>query len=274
MRPRWQIIAFWSLTVVMLLSVAALPFAVRVLWSQVIWISGMGLYVLMTSEACRFWTDARRSGLLELLAVTPLTVKDVIDGQWRGLLYSFGLPILTLVTVQAAGMFLSQNSSWAAMAAASGGKLSWLVPLAMSATAGATLVANLVALVWVGMWMGLTTINGSIASLKTLLFVQVLPWLGIMVASIMLSMLFTFSRMSRAGMNATAGSATFMISFPLILTGSTAALTLAKDAAWFFWARHRLRERFREQASCSFRAVTPTFEGQRPPIPPVISVQS
>src|SRR5205823_1599024 len=51
------------------------------------------------------------------------------------------------------------------------------------ATAG-----NLIALCWFGMWMGMTSRTANLATLKTLLFVQIVPWLVIAFGSSMLIM--------------------------------------------------------------------------------------
>jgi hypothetical protein len=42
---------------------------------------------------------------------------------------------------------------------------------------------------------------------------------------------------------------TFMLSFPLLIAGLSALLSLAKDAAFLVWARDRLFSRFRVEAA-------------------------
>jgi hypothetical protein len=117
--------------------------------------------------------------------------------------------------------------------------------------AAVTTLANLVALIRVGMWMGLTHNTTSIPALKSLVFVQVLPSLGISLASTLLAALFMFGRF--AGSMGSPPSSVFLLGFPLIVAGISAVLTVAKDAAFFVWARNRLRNEFREQASRSSR---------------------
>src|SRR5437764_5561295 len=48
----------------------------------------------------------------------------------------------------------------------------------LAASLGATLTtaANFVALSWFGMWMGLNSKNTNLATLKTIAFVQIIPW--------------------------------------------------------------------------------------------------
>ena len=107
--------AVWSLAGFVLCSFSALvlplPTIGWMIWGQVSWLVVMGLYLWVASQACRFLVDARRSGLLELLLVTPLSSKDIVEGQWRGLLRSFGLPALVVVGVQAIGVLCSQTAT-------------------------------------------------------------------------------------------------------------------------------------------------------------------
>ena len=75
------------------------------------WIGGLFiliLYLWAASQACRFFVEARRSGLLELLLATPLNERQIVAGQWRALLRMFGLPVLLLLGVHVAGSTLSQ----------------------------------------------------------------------------------------------------------------------------------------------------------------------
>ena len=44
------------------------------------------LYLWTASQACRFFIEARRSGLIELLLAAPVSVRDIVQGQWRALL--------------------------------------------------------------------------------------------------------------------------------------------------------------------------------------------
>ena len=42
---------------------------------------------------------------------------------------------------------------------------------------GLRVIANLIALVWLGMGMGLTSKNTNLAAPKAIVFVQIIPWL-------------------------------------------------------------------------------------------------
>ena len=54
----------------------------------------------------------------------------------------------------------------------------WQTVMAVATAVAAALstAANLLALCWFGMWMGLTSRTANMATLKTILFVQVIPW--------------------------------------------------------------------------------------------------
>jgi hypothetical protein len=254
LRDRWQAMAVWLITAVVLGCFSAialrLPPMIWIVWGPVSWIVLAGLYLWIASQACRFFIEARRSGLLEVLLVTPLRSVEVIHGQWSAFLRSFSVPISVLVLVLAAGVLLSRQASFSAMSAARGGAagVSWFVEGLTPAMAAANTIANLIALIWVGMWMGLTTKSGSMAALKTLLFVQVLPTIAIYFVSTIVAAAVMFGGWFRSG-PAVGASSGIMLLFPLVQAGTVSALILTKDAAFFFWASRNLRERFRVEAA-------------------------
>jgi hypothetical protein len=53
--------------------------------------------------------------------------------------------------------------------------LQQVAQIVVAAAAGLTTVANRMALCWFGMWMGMTSRSANLATLKTILFVQVIP---------------------------------------------------------------------------------------------------
>jgi hypothetical protein len=211
--------------------------------------------------------------LLELLLVTPLNSRDIVDGQWRALLRCFAAPVLLIVLLQAAGALLTPVGG---MLRAVGGGTGSLPEVAigtlMGLLAAGTTVANIVALVWVGMWMGLTHHTSSVPALKSFVFVQVLPSLGISVASTLLAAGLMFGRF--AGSMGTPPSNALLLSFPLIMAGISAVLTVAKDAAFIVWARNRLRNDFWVQASRSTRPKDPFVpRSVAGPVPPILRLE-
>jgi hypothetical protein len=239
------------------------------IWGQVGSILTVALYLWLAFQSCRFLVEARRSGLLELLLVTPLGSQTIVDGQWRALLRALGLPILLLLLAQVGATLMAQNTTAAMM---SGGALTglnaiWGVVLVLlqGLLAAASTLANLAALVWVGMWLGLKHHKSSLAALKTLAFVQLLPWLGISLVSTLLAVAVLFGRVVATQ------SATITISFPLVIAGISAGLTLTKDFVFILWARKKLRNSFREEATRWTRVANYSLPGQVPvAIPPVL----
>lgn len=276
LRARWQTAALWLTAAVFLCCFGVLYFTVPnwvgPLWSQLNSVVVMGLYLWLTFQACRFLSDARRSGVMELLLVTPLGSNDIVDGHWRGLLRSFGLPVLILVLLQVAAVLLAETSAVGVAPTGIGFRgLPWIYAVAMAISSAVSLLANLVALAWVGLWMGLTSTNTAIATLKTLVFVQILPWIGINIASALVAAVVMFGSSFRAGTVTATGSNAVMITFPAIYFGFTALLTLGKDAAWLIWARSRLGRSFREEATRSSRSFASPLPAQPlAPLPPLI----
>ena len=247
-RERWQRVVLWLLVLLVigpfLVFVLTLPSMVSVVWAQVSWLVLAMLNLWAASQASRFFLDARKSGLLELILVTPLTSKDIVLGQWRALFRLFFLPVLLLVLVQVAATVFSQNAAMGTFGRSMGAFSNSLLFSLVSTAAGAlSTVANMAALMWFGMWMGLISGTGSTATLKTVLFVLVLPWMGITFFSTTMAGLLMVPRMLRGS-----PSNTVVLGFPFIMAGLSVLLTLAKDAAFFVWSRNRLFSQFRVEA--------------------------
>jgi hypothetical protein len=275
-RERRQSLGVWILAVLVIVPFIAVlvtvPSMAWIIWSQVRRLLMFALYLWTASQAARFFIEARKSGLTELLLVTPLDSRNVVLGQWHALLRTFGLPLVLLLVMDLAGTVFSQHTSMTMISGAVGGYTPSVVFNVFLALIGVLSdIANLIALVWFSMWMGLTSRNVGLATLKSIIFVQVLPWLGITFASTSLMGVLMFRGFVKTG--APANSMVF--TFPFLMTGSSALLTLAKDAAFFAWARQKLY--------CSFRAVAATPSLTAPstpqlppglptdPLPPIIA---
>jgi ABC-type Na+ efflux pump permease subunit len=119
-RERWQALMIWLLTLLILgsfvLLIAKLESQAWMFWQYVAWFFILFFYLWAASQACRFFVDARRSGLIELLLASPISAKEIVRGQWRALIRLFGVPLILLVSVVAAGSWLSQ-AAWQKMAA-------------------------------------------------------------------------------------------------------------------------------------------------------------
>jgi ABC-type Na+ efflux pump permease subunit len=217
---------------------------------------------------------------MELLLVAPVTEREIIGGQWRGWLRLFGVSILALLVIHVACAALYQSSFQRLTTAATAGttttvitnqtgrvtttytfsagttnapapppvRSGWsaqrvlLVCVGAAATGVATL-GNLLALCWFGLWMGMTSRTANLATLKTLLFVQVIPWFVIFFTSSMAI------GMLMAGAFSAARSSQWLMWWPLVTTLVGAALACLKDFVFILWSRNKLYSSFREQAT-------------------------
>jgi hypothetical protein len=140
-----------------------------------------------------------------------------------------------------------------------------LVTVMISLGAVVTIGASLAALWWFGMWMGLTSKSANIATLKTLLFVQIIPWFAISFAVGMLTPMLILPSLFAGG----GGAAPSMMMkwFPLISSAVTTALALAKDIGFILWSRGRLHAQLRDRAADISSYVLPPVIPQRQATP-------
>ena len=111
-RERWQALGLWALAFLLVTGFCWAGIKHQdalMLWSMLGALLAMVLYLWAASQSCRFFVEARRSGLLELLLATPLKERHIIDGQWAGLRHMFGLPLLLLLGCFTVGTVLSQQ---------------------------------------------------------------------------------------------------------------------------------------------------------------------
>jgi ABC-type transport system involved in multi-copper enzyme maturation permease subunit len=277
-RERWQAVGVWGIAAVVIVPLAALSIygqvdALFYLRGVLGWLCVWVLYLWAASQASRFFVEGRRTGLLELLLATPVPVTDVTSGHWRAFRRMFALPVLlmlgTLAIATLAPTFLG-------VAGPGVGEDHWLTALSTAVIGFVAPVANIVALIWVGMWMGLTSKNSGLATAKTLVIVQVVPAMVIAFASGILAYALIIPSLMKAAASK-GGTAPFgpamSVWFPLLLTGLSVTLTLAKDVFFSLWARKRLHRRFRDEASRSLgaprtQAVPPLIPAAIPAPPP------
>lgn len=120
-------------------------------------------------EAASRFGGERRSGALELLLCTPLTVPGILRGHWQALVGQFFWPVfgvlcleLAMLVAGTSGRVLSDDTRYWIIVCLSG-----MVFFAL----------DLVALSWLGMWRGLTARQGNRAIMSTILSVLGMPWL-------------------------------------------------------------------------------------------------
>jgi len=268
-RERWQtfgvLFIVLSLAIPLTLLITSMVPVNSMMWGYVFRLGLVPIYLWTASQAARLFNEGRRNGLIELLLTTPVSAEGMVRGQWRALVRMFGLPVVLLVAVQLFGNWFAAQSG-GGFAAITGG--SW-VSVLTSALAATVTAANLIALTWVGMWMGLTSRSGHIATLKAVVFVLLIPWMVIWFVSTIGVFALLAPLMTASG-NASAGN-WIGLAYPIVQT----LLSLAKDYCFYLWAKNQLQFSFRSAAT---RSITPVVMAPpriaRPPVPapPVIPV--
>ena len=130
---------------------------------------GACLKYWLVGESTRRFRDIRRDGALELLVCTPLTVSEMLRGQYLAMRRLFGGPLLAILIVD----FLML-----AMALRDTADREDRAAFAVAFLAAITLlVADYHALIWVGTWQGLTAKSAKTASGNTAWQILVFPWI-------------------------------------------------------------------------------------------------
>lgn len=205
-----------------------------------IWVAGQG---------ARFFTEGWSNGALELLLCSPLNPRKIVQGQWLALTRIFFLPVVLLASVQLIagitelGGYSGQTGlgNWSSFR------------IVMIVGGFVNFFAGLVAMGWVGMWMGLTTKKQNLAVIKTFVYVQIIPWFAFAFLQPLLFLAFR--------------STTSFLPFANVFI--TVALSFCKNIGFIYWARTKLYSQLREIVSAGGkvpRAVPPTLPNDKPPI--------
>ncbi|MDB6121485.1 MAG: hypothetical protein JWQ71_478, partial [Pedosphaera sp.] len=116
---------------------------------------------------------ARRNIALEMLLSTPLSVDQIIHGQILSLKRIFLLPVVTILSIEIAGL---AGGIYLLQAGERG------QPVGFSIFFGilylSIFLLDVATLTWTGMWFGLSSKNETTAIVKTILYVLVLPFMG------------------------------------------------------------------------------------------------
>ena len=118
------------------------------------------LKVWLATEASRQLGMDRRSGALELLLSTPITVHQIIQGQLLSLWRQFGPPSIVVLLSDIIFLSAENESSWT---------LFWIVIMVV-------FVLDMITLGWVGMWLSLAHKQPSRAAAGAVARVMALPW--------------------------------------------------------------------------------------------------
>ncbi len=141
----------------------------------------MKLYI--GGEAGRRLIEDRKIGAMELLLSTPLSVSQILRGQFLALQRQFLIPALVMLLLD----------FWLLLAGLSGSDLNspgertfwvwmWLAGITM-------FVADIAALFWLGMWTGLAVKNPRHAVGAAIVPVLALPWIGVGVVMTIIELL-------------------------------------------------------------------------------------
>jgi ABC-type transport system involved in multi-copper enzyme maturation permease subunit len=129
-------------------------------------LNGM-LKLWIITEAGHQLAEDKRSGAFEILLSTPLTVGDIVRGQWQALRRQFLKPVVAAVVLELLLMFSisyvrtqDKAQAWSI----------WLAGILM-------LLADVITLGWAAMSAALTEKNHDRATLTTAAFLLALPWL-------------------------------------------------------------------------------------------------
>lgn len=183
-------------------------------------------------EAPRQFFADRRSGALELLLTTPADGPDLVRGNRLALHRQFFWPAIAVATYEvliALRQVLKHPNE--------GDNGLFLVFISVRL---ATLFLDLHAIIWLGMWTGLSA-QGNRSSVFVVLKVLLLPWAVMFVVVPMVGIL--FARHSNSSLN-----------WVIITLLGWLALTLVNNFIWLLPAKRGLRTRFREIATGQIRA--------------------
>jgi hypothetical protein len=121
-------------------------------------------------HGCSTLAEAKRTGAIELLLATPLTVEEIIRGHWQGLQRFFMWPAVAALAVPVFPAVQSLLSSSPPLTGV------FFLPIpALTIFGLATSLLDLIALGWVGMWMGLSQPKTVQAFGKTVFLVVIIP---------------------------------------------------------------------------------------------------
>ena len=128
------------------------------------------LKVWIAFQSCHCLAEARRNNALEMMLSSPLTVDQIIRGQLLSLKRIFLFPVITILGVQLlaviAGLYLLPSGQRVGPIALSSGFLAVYLSL---------FALDVAALIWSGMWFGLTSKNETVALFKSVGLILIAP---------------------------------------------------------------------------------------------------
>ena len=124
------------------------------------------LMIWIAAEASRRFSEDRSNNTFEALLSTPLSARQIIQGQWLALFKQFAAPIALVLVWEAFIVIFRSNQ-----------RTQFLYPVSGIWPGMLLLVTDAVALAWAGMWLGLKSKGRVRAILGSLILVLFVPWL-------------------------------------------------------------------------------------------------
>jgi ABC-type Na+ efflux pump permease subunit len=194
------------------------------------------LKMQICSAACERLAEDKHNGTLEVLLATPLTVREIVWGQWLALTRFFTIPIVTVVLLDGVMLLLIIGSDHSDVFPEPKAPAYFFVAGIL------TLLADAVALGWLGMWQALATRHTQQARSYALFYILVVPWIVFI----------------------------FLISLEAFSTGPNSPTWRANLGLWFWMgivnslafslvARAKLYSRFRLMATQRFLSTKPVY---------------
>jgi ABC-type transport system involved in multi-copper enzyme maturation permease subunit len=133
------------------------------------WVFPTALRAVVAIEACRFFVEARQTGVLELLLCAPVSTARLLEGQWHALIHRFWVPVVIAVGVRLAPVIMALATEPRGVA--------WAVlPAGLFSVLGVIgLLLDLFATAWVSMLLGLTARKPGRAAGYAVLWMVLLP---------------------------------------------------------------------------------------------------
>jgi len=170
-----------------------------------------------------------RTGALELLLSTPLSLRQIVAGQFLALRHQFGGPLLVLLAADACFCYWAMRLAFTQQQF-----FLWLYGAHM-----AMLIADVVAIAYIGLWSAAASRSGTRATALTLGRIGVVPW-GCFVSLLLLVEWFQLDRRWQLDWDET--------TFLTLWFG----LGLAADVGFGLYAGWMLRHQFRQRAAERF----------------------
>ena len=184
------------------------------------------LKLWVAAEAGRQLAEDRQAGTLEALLSTPLSVREILRGQFLALERQFLGPLVATLAV-----FLLCLPATLSDGLDEGSRA---LCVSICVAAMISLVADVAALHWTGMWQALTARNPQRAVMGSMARILVLPWLGMALALLIIPLAYSISQYEPQ---------------PTGLVALWLALGITTDLGFGAWARHRLYSEFRHAAA-------------------------